>query len=443
MSARESIVYYCPRVNWLKLLGPVIAEQARRASGLAAVVVVPVAPLADYAGKNRTIAAGLFLDQVRAELPDEVELVRADSAAACLEALAVRRARAVVSVGLSLPPEIRTGVQAPSRARGVRWCSLGYIYEELLQVALEGVQVLDDWDVATTFTQTAVDRLAELLAEHGVAGGERVAAFRPIGFVECDQVAGFDRKALRAKYGLPEDRRVICFATSPPFPSLRAASPAMRWLFRQPWYRGRAMTGAAAALWRGRWPDVDAVAGYRDILAELRRFADRHGAILVGKTRGKHEDPGYVGRAMDRFLGDGAFHPFRTLELLHAADFYVGMYSSTAFEAAFVGRPMLTIVPFPPELVEHPFFFQLKRDFFFGAPGIWNTPGVSELAHTWSRRGFAAFAEWARRAPFPAGVDAAARSALVERTLGFDDFKASARFLDLVEGAIGREGRAR
>ena len=443
MSARESVAYYCPRVNWLKLHGPVIAEQARRAGGLAPVVIVPVAPLADYAGKNRTIAAGLFLEQLRAELPAGVEVVCVDSAARFLDALGERRARAVVSVGLSLPREIRDGVLAPSRARGVRWCSLGYIYEELLQVALDGVGVLDDWDVPTTFTQTAVDRLGELLREHGVEGGERGAAFRPIGFVECDQVAGFDKAALRAKYGLPQDRPIICFATSPPFPSLRAASPAMRWLFRQSWYRGAAVTGAAATLWRGRWPHVDYVAGYRDILGGLRRFADRHGAVLVGKTRGKHEDPGYVGRAMDLFLGDGAFHPFRTLELLHAADVYVGMYSSTAFEAAFVGRPALTIVPFPPELVEHPFFFQLKRDFFFGAPGIWNAPGFSEQAHTWNRRGWAAFDEWARHAPLATRVDAATRSAVVERTIGFDDFKASARFLDLVEAAIGRQGRAR
>lgn len=441
----ERIAYYCPRINLLKLYGPVLAEQKRRGNGLRALVVVPVAPLITYGAKNRRLAAGLLLSELRAQIGPDVEIACVESPARFLDLLLNQRVRAVVSVGLRLPTAIREEVLVPSRTRTVRWCSLGYIHEELFHVSADGLSALDDWDVATTFSQAGVDRLGERLAERGVPGAERVSEIRPIGFVEFDQVASFERAALREKYGLPRERPVICFATAPPFESAKAAQP-MRWLFRQAWYRGSRMARAAGRFWGRRWPGMDYLAGYRDILACLRHFADRHGAVIVGKTRDKHEDPAYAGRAVDRLLSDGAYYPFRTLELLYLADLYIGIYSSTAFEAAFVGRRIRTVAPFPPEVLEDPRFLELKRDFFFGEcghPGIWNAPNFSELSRTYLVREWEAFREWAEQGTLETRVDGDVKEAVIGRAIGFDDYKASARFLDLVESAIGHAGGSR
>lgn len=433
-----TIAFFCPRINLLKLYAPVLAELAKRAAGFRAVLVVPTAPLMRYDGKNRRLAAALRLDQLRAEAGPDVDVAPVDSVARFLDVVTERRVRAVVVVGLSLPVDVREGVLVPSRARGVRWCSLGYLYEELLHVLAGGVGILDDWDVATTFSETVLERLAALVVEHRLGPAERVRAFHPIGFVECDQAAGFDRRALRDRYELPQDRPVIVLATAPPFETYRGPV-GMRWLFYRSWYSGQAAARAAGRWWgRGRAP-MDYYAGYRDVMTALRRLADRHGAILVGKTRDKHDDPRFVRRMTDRLLSDGAYAPFRTLELLALADFYVGVSSSTAFEAAFLGRPGRTLVPFPPELYEHPLFFELKRDFFYGAPGIWNAPGFAEVTRTYVREDWTRFVDWTERGSLPPQVDPGVRTSVVERTMGFADFKASARFLDLVETALGRE----
>ncbi len=433
----ESLAYFCPRVNLLKLYGPVIAEQRRRGL-LRPLIVVPISPLITYAAKNRGLAAGPRIGQLREELGSDVEIVPVESTTRFLEVLDQRNVQAVVSVGLRLPADVGTAVRAPSRARGVRWCALGYILEELLHVLDDGPEILNGWDVATTFSSAVVDATARLLRESG-RDADRLEALRPIGFVECDQAPALDRAALRARYGLPADRRIVCFGTAPRFESLRRHA-GMPWLFAQRWYRGSRL---ATRWWRRRWPDLERLTGYRDIVDGLRRFADRHDALLIGKTRAKHGDPSYVAGAVDILYSDGTYYPFRTLELLTLADYYVGVSSSMAFEAAFVGRRMLTLVPFPPESFEDSRFFELKREFFYTSPGLWNAAGFSDVCHTYRADGWADFCEWAERGDFHGDIDTANRKAVVERVIGFDDDKASARFLDAIEIALGQTGRAR
>src|SRR5215468_5517867 len=139
-----AIAYFCPRVNLLKLYGPVLAEQMRR-GGPGALLIVPLTPLITYAAKNRSLAAALRLQQIRAEIPGGVEIACVPSTAAFRETLRERRVHAVVGVGLRLPRAIRDEVLVPSRAQGVKWCSLGYLHEELAHVLWDGPEILDDW----------------------------------------------------------------------------------------------------------------------------------------------------------------------------------------------------------------------------------------------------------------------------------------------------------
>jgi hypothetical protein len=193
---------------------------------------------------------------------------------------------------------------------------------------------------------------------------------------------------------------------------------------------------AARRRWSARWPEVDWLATYRDCLRCVGEFARRNGAVLIAKTRAKHADPGYVTRNADRVFGDDAYYPFRTLELMFLSDLYVGMPSASAFEAAFIGKRLINLVPFPPASFEYPLFFPFKQEFYYGTDGLWNAEGFSECVRTFRAEEWAKFAEWGRHGALDPGFSAEARRRVVEKAIGFDDFKASHRFLDQIESVL-------
>ncbi|MFZ1057705.1 MAG: hypothetical protein WAP47_00795 [Candidatus Rokuibacteriota bacterium] len=433
----EHIAYYCPRVNLLKLYGPVVAEQLRR-GGMRPLVVVAGRGLMTYGAKNRALAAGLFLGDMRAQLGGQVPIRMVDSVDEFLGLLREERVRAVVHVGMRLPHAVRMGVLRPSRERGVRWCALGYLQEELLQILEDGLECLDDWDVATTLSEDGVNAAARLLKERGVSDASRRLRLVPIGFVELDQVEGFDRTALRRKHGIPADQPVIYFATAAR-PRLRAAGLSALYLGD---IHSRLRVGSLARrFWGRRYPQMDHLATYREILRSVHGFARRHGAYLIAKTREKHRDPSFVIPYVDRLFPDGAYYPFLTLELMHLADAYIGLPSGAALEAAFVGRRMTHILPYPLEVYENPAFIPMRREFYASLGGLWDAPGLAERFHSYRRVEWEAFREWAETGKLVTDVDPAVRQSVVRKVIGFDDFKASARFLDLVEASLGEERR--
>jgi hypothetical protein len=344
----------------------------------------------------------------------------------------------MVSVGLRMDPAIVAGVMVPSRRTGTLWCTLGHVQEELLDLLLPpGPAVLEPWDIATTLRRNGVADLAPL------------RKLAPVGFVELDQVRGFDRVELRRRYGLPADRPVVYFSTAPRFdrPVIgRSMPPRLHWehapfgLMEAAFFGRvpRALARAALARWRSRWPDLDHLTTYRDVLSAVRRFARRHDAVIVAKTRAKHRDPTYVARVVDHLLPDGAFFPFRTLELMALADVYVGLPSSSAIEAAFLGLPMVHVLPFPPDAYEAPSFLPVREEFYLKPGGLWNAPGLATAFHTYRAPDWRAFVAWSDSAALPGAVDPAARRAVVHRVLGADDCNASGRFLDLVEASLER-----
>ena len=434
MGYREKLGFYCPRINYLKMFGPVVDAMRARGSGLDPLVIVPVAPLITYRAKNRDLAAGKSLPEIRAQLGAGVEIATVDSPEAFRRLLSTARVRAVVNVGLRLPEPIVAQTVLPSRREGVRWCALGHLQEEFFHLLEDGLRQLDHWDVATTFSRRGVEFFEGVLRERGERDTSILSRLQPIGFVELDQVGGFSREALRRKYDLPADRPVVYFSTAPRFHLLKPAGMG-RAFFRTIW-GGLGARRAARRLWSVRWPEVDWLATYRDCLGCVGEFARRNGAVLIAKTRPKHADPGYVVRSVDRVFGDGAFYPFRTLELMFLSDLYVGMPSASAFEAAFIGKRLINLVPFPPASFEYPLFFPFKQEFYYGTDGLWNAGGFSECVRTFRAEEWTKFTEWGRNGVLDPGFSAEARRRVVEKAIGFDDFKASHRFLDLVESVL-------
>ena len=366
------IAFVCPRSNHLKILGPVWAEARQRGHQVEAVVVP-----ADHKGAG----AMAF---VQAELGGPIR------SPIGLEAAGFDWA---VVVGMRTAPDLR----ARTRPR-LRWAALDHAQDNLTYL-LEGASTAG-WDLVTTLAEEP-----RAFAE-GETGGYFGHDLVPIGYPELDQLAlpHMTRDACRAKWNLPAGKLVVVFGT--------LARPQMVGRFRR-WWVGQTQ--------------------YWAVVRALRRWCDAHNALLVAKTRLKHGDPAWLTRYCDRVIGDQSFYPFTTLELLRAADLYVGYASALAIEASAVGLPQVHLHAWPPWRSEWPWAWPLKKRFFWEAGGLWMPPG-SEQVGCW-QPGWQDMLDFRIRLARQAigRGDAILMRARAERWAGPLDGKASARFLDLLE----------
>lgn len=297
----------------------------------------------------------------------------------------------MVAVGLRTAADERH----VSRSRGIKWAALDSCGDNLLYVREYGEAVLKDWDCVTTLAPEPRDAAGAWMLE-------------PVGYPELDQLFTVisDQAACRVKWNLPERQNIVLFA-----PAARPAhlSRLSRW-------------------WWGR-------GDYPFIAHQVRRFCDRHGALLITKTRAKHGDPPWLEGLSDRYIGETCYYPFDTLELVVASDLVTGGFGSAlAIEAAAVGRPQAWLQAWPLERSEWPRFLPVRRPFFADPGGLWNHAGARTL-NCYGPRWREHLQFWAEESPWPELDDAAREqhSRAVTRWAGPVDGKASARFLDLLE----------
>ena len=308
----------------------------------------------------------------------------------------------IVAVGLRTAPYERQ----VSRPLGMKWAALDSCGDNLTFL-LEGDST-GNWDLVTTLSEEA--KQFAVAETGGYFGNDLV----PIGYPELDQLSlqTMTREACRAKWNLPAGQMVVLFGT--------AARPIRLGRIRR-WWFGQVR--------------------YRQIVRALRQWCDERGALLIAKTRAKHGDPAWLARICDRVVGDESFYPFSTLELLQAADLYVGFASAMAIEACAVGIPQVHLHGWPPERYEWPSAWPMKQRFFLERDGLWNTSFSSQVA---------CYApSWAGRMRFHLSVvgdgvtgpghrnGSAAQGRAYARWAGPLDGKASSRFLDLLEIRCG------
>ena len=315
------LLLWVPRSNHIKVIGPVAAEATRRGHE-----VLAVAPAGDVKGGDALI-------HTRAELGGMVPVMDRWR-------LAEFTPEWALAVGLRTAPTLRR----LTRGRGVRWCALDHCGDNLIHF-VEDEASTDNWDL--TFT----------LAQEPAAFAARLADYEcgamPIGYPELDQLDSVigDKATCRVKWNLPQHQKIVLFGP--------AARPIRLGRVRRWWFHH---------------------VYYRRILWGLRQWANMTGALIVAKTRTKHGDPTWLGRYCDRIIGDEAFYPFTTLELLRAADLYVGFASAMAIEAAAIGLPQVHLHGWPPERGEWPTALPLKRAFFIDKGGLWNCVGSRSVA---------------------------------------------------------------
>lgn len=159
---------------------------------------------------------------------------------------------------------------------------------------------------------------------------------------------------------------------------------------------------------------------YRDVILAIRNWAHNHNAVLVIKSRPKHEEPSFIPILADHFITDQVeYYPYQSLELLSIADAVFSMYSTVTLEAVASNIPNINI-SFPDYLDP-----QSPSTIFFGEPDFFDYPEVvtSCLYHQLPK-----FLQ--EHALGELGVDSKQREKYLEKYLGKDDYQSSARIIN-------------
>ena len=387
------IVFYIPRKTCLRVMAPVIAHllrdhadsvEVRAAFPAWLISKTDLQPSADDVTR-------LFGQAVRCcplNHPAELETVlrEADTLVTQLPDMA------------DMPRSSVHQLRARSRAWGVRWIALPFLFSQDHFVLLDPDFVLETWDVICTAGSASI-RYVETATQSWTTAKREAVLNRLVvtGYPGLDGIAHLAAPAdIRRRYQLPADRPVICLGTAYGFyprnnSSACARGLQSRFLGVTEWSLG----GVVSRMVSYRYPWI---VPYPEYLSAIRRLADAHGAVVVAKTRAKHHDPPYLEAFVDRIVGDASFFPTSALELLSVSCFYFGFASAMAVEAMALGIYALTALAHPLEEVANPAWTPWLAHFFQSPGGVWNVPGVSESING---VGFGAHADVRRLENFP------------------------------------------
>lgn len=394
------LVFFMPRLNHLRCLGPVAHAALQR--GWRVHFLCPLGGEKDDAVTGLAHPDGLFGTGGRL---GGATAARVTGTHDTLEWL--RSADAVLSVGLRLPGWMRAYVVPQTRGR-VQWVAVPYLQEELLQILEDGPARLAEWDVVGTGSSAGVEVLAEELARQRSAAAARIArqSLTVVGMPMLDPLVDLEQSACRRALGWPEGRVLLFVPAARP----HLLASWRRWAFSGP---------LASFAWALRLPS------YRRVVAAVLRYANRHGASVQIKARQKSVMPGWLSRVPTTY--DESWFPHTALVACRAADAYCGLASAMAVEATAAGLAQTHFHAWPDEAAEHPLFLPLRRRLYRNG-GPWGAAGVSESIEAWERPN--ALEEWARHAPWPKLPARAECDAALRPVADWNDGRASDRLLD-------------
>jgi hypothetical protein len=129
---------------------------------------------------------------------------------------------------------------------------------------------------------------------------------------------------------------------------------------------------------------------------------------------------------------DDEVYPYTSIQLMALADLCIHFQSGAVMEAAFCGVPSLSVKippPYGPDLPAYEETWGARPGSMQNWPGVVRSAGLEEAP--------AVLAQWTLDGWV---MDAEAHRAYVERYLGFDDTRSSARVLEVIErdGGLSR-----
>ena len=384
---------WLPRMSYLRVLGPVAA--VARLRGWDVVAFCPKGgPKSDAAGQRAAVSRQIGGAAVVVE-----------GATEATAAIRSWRPKAILSASVKVEDWVHV-VMGETRDTCL-WGAVGYLQEEIVWTLMEGPRVLRIWDFVTTGSEQGRDQLAAHYPLMCV-GDDIKRKLVVTGYPPLDTFHSLTREACRAKFGIKPDERVILF--------IPAARP-----WGLSWWRRAAFDGPLA--WAA--PALG-VPSYRRVVAAVIRYAHRHSARIIMKTRAKNQDPAWLDTAFSQVVGDESWYPHTTLELLKAADLYIGIASATAVEAAAAGVPSLHIFTWP-DVANVPAYVPFRKEFFHESL-LWH-PRLQADRDPRLLEDWAEGAEWQSSNPRPA-------ERVIRPMCGTVDGLASDRVMDAVEARV-------
>lgn len=405
------LIFVVHRSNYYKLFGPLIREAAARG------LPVEIWICSDVKGKE-------YLDpSTPPELLSELPIKRFDSLDALNVALAEADARAIFS--------LHSRKRYKLSQTGPVFITLQHGIDTFIETDLNG---LCDTDYLCVYSDFWIDWGAQYFHE-AQGANERIAFMQlkekavGLGFPQLDNLHEISPTAVRRKYGISADARVVLYLP------ITLANINGLWprFFEQDSLMQRVKTFIEATRRdKAFLPEylMWLLCGWNDrkLTKAIKAFADNNGAVLIGKARQKDPVRPSLKELADLAIYDESDYPSTTLELLSIADVCIHFYSFAALESAYFGVFGITVDrPSPSADVgeEPPAFHRLWRRsetgtaFNFLKVNKWMTIPEMILGLPGARIE-------------DLKVDSLARRAFVETYLGADDGKASSRILDLV-----------
>ncbi|MEK8023148.1 MAG: hypothetical protein AAB229_05005 [Candidatus Hydrogenedentota bacterium] len=312
------------------------------------------------------------------------------------------------------------------RERGVRIISIPH-YTETASRSLEGLSLFDRVCYQSDFTMGVhLERCGAQLSE-----SERrklVVTGSPL----LDQYEGLDRPAIRRKYRLPPDRKIVLFM------SLKMNVPEC---WRKYAFAETIPRGILHVCGKRRFDLLPAVvfgAKYPGIMRSMKSFCRRNDALLVVKSRRKNNDPEYVRDHADHFFYDEGFYPSTSIELMSIADLCIHFQSSTVIEAVAASVPSISILISQEHIrVKNPLLHRMWFPPGNISPSWHNFQGIVHAVEVCEFRRRVSGASWG---DFP--FDSSRREEYVRRYLGYADTRSRARIADLVETVVAERQAA-
>lgn len=443
-TSRGKIAYLCPRENYLKVYIPVIVEQLKNGFVLEPVLVVPSSSDTFWGNKNDTAAT---TDKLAGyDVLNQITVIGMNDEKHLLGLLYEHNIKVVVEFSAYTNKEIYSYVLPESRKKGIKWCVLGSNGDELRVVDIDGGKLIDNWDLITVINDLWRKWVAEYLQEVNPQKVKYAQATVAIGNPVFDQTRQleFKKDRIREKYGIPSGKKIIMLVLpadySVPiiyrmvffnsFVTKIINLPILKHLFK------KYVSGKKGALIK----DWDRIRSYIDILRRIRDFSDRNDALIICKRRHKDRKLKRCERKyVDMIFEEGEFYPFLTLELMSAADIYIGFESLCFLEAIGTGKPAINLI-------------SPLRLYFSGAGlnGVyWNQLWLNENALFKIRDVSEVYnmfkdADWCRFCEKMAGslseqvekYDNGRREEFLRVFLGGSEFNSARRFLNAVEAIL-------
>ena len=169
---------------------------------------------------------------------------------------------------------------------------------------------------------------------------------RVVGTPSFGDIKLIDKNAVRRRLRLDTGKPVVCYLPSPHDMRLNHLWSDLNMSSR--------FWGTLVCAWKhrqfSRWRELMSAPRDVDMVASVRKFCDRNGAVFIAKLRHSRLARKYLRDAADIIVGEEGYYPHTALEIFSVADVVFGYTSAAAVECIAAGTPYVDIqVPFFPK----------------------------------------------------------------------------------------------